>query len=285
MREMYGNNHANTKALHILVPGGNPNGLKIVGITGWSGKCYIVPRQSLKELKEHPDVEKPGLYILFGQDESSGDRLAYIGESETFLNRINSHDNHKDFWDVAVIFTGELNRAHVKYLEHRATSLAASAKRMQVQNKVQPQENSLSDYDKVSVDQYFENVQFILSTFYYELFDSLESSITDESLYFLKGKGFDARAKLVENGDMLVLAGSLASINESASFGGWSKAARTRFIEESTLLLKNDMYEFTKDVLFKSPSAAAATVSARSINGWTAWRDTNGSSLDFNVRK
>lgn len=277
--------HQQAKVIQLLVPTGNPNGLKIVGITGWSGKCFIVPRQKLKDLKEYPDIGKPGLYILFGQDEVTGHKLAYIGESETFFNRVNSHDSHKDFWDTAVIFTGELNRAHVKYLEHRATSLAVSAKRVKIQNKVQPQENSLSDYDKVAVNQYFENVQFLLSTFYYEIFDSIESSIADESIYFLKGKGFEATAKLVENGDMLVIAGGFASTKESPSFGGWSKAARARFIEESTLVLKNDTYAFTKDVLFKSPSAAAATISARSINGWTAWKDADGNSLDSNVRK
>jgi hypothetical protein len=274
------------KVLQILIPSGNPNGLKIVGITGWSGKCFIVPRQNLRELKNHPDIEKPGLYILFGQDELNTKKLAYIGESESFLNRITSHDSHKDFWDVSVIFTGDLNRAYVKYLEHLATKLAHDARRMDIQNKVLPQLNTLSDYDRITADQFFENLQFILSAFNYEIFDSIEESIQGDSTYYLKGTDFNAEAKLIENGNMLVLAGSIARIKETNSFGGWSKAARIRFIEDGTLRPINDTsYEFTKDTLFKSPSAGAATIAARSINGWTAWKDAAGNELDANVRK
>lgn len=40
-----------------------------------------------------------------------------------------------------------------------------------------------------------------------------------------------------------------------------------------------------KDYLFKSPSAAAATTTGRPINGWTAWRDESGNTLDSNLRK
>jgi len=274
------------QVLQILIPSGNPNGLKVIGINGWSGKCFVVPRQNLKELREHPDIQKPGLYILFGTDEVSGEKLAYIGESESFFHRVNTHDAKKDFWNIAVIFTGELNRAYVKYLEHRATALAKDAKRMNMQNKVQPQENSLSDFDKVAVEKYFENVRFILSALNYELFDVLEEAITDGSMYYLNGRGYKARAHLLDNGDMLVLAGGLASIKESASFRGWSKAARTRFLEEGRLRPYNEnMYELTKDTLFKSPSAAAATMSARSINGWWAWKDGDGRTMDEILRR
>ena len=94
-----------SKAIQILVPGGNPNGMKIIEVPGWSGKCFLLPRQNLKELKDFPDIDKPGLYVLFVFDEESGDDLAYIGESENFYNRITNHDSNKDFWDTAAIFT------------------------------------------------------------------------------------------------------------------------------------------------------------------------------------
>ncbi len=270
----------------MLVPEGNPNGMKIVELAGWSGKCFVVPRQSLKELKDRVEINQPGLYLLFGVDESSGDDLVYIGESETFFTRITNHDSNKDFWNTAVVFTGSLNRAFVKYLEFKATTLTYEAHRMVMQNKVQPQENSLSEFEKVTVEQYFENMQFILTTMGYEVFDKIEESITDSKLYYLKTEGSDARAQILADGSLNVLKGSIARIREADSFGGWSMGARKRFLEDGTFIEKGDgvSYEYAKDVLFKSPSAAAATTTGRSINGWTAWKDEGGRTLSEMVR-
>lgn len=271
----------------MLVPGGRPNGMKVVDIPGWSGKCFVVPRQSLKELKERSDVGQPGLYLLFGKDESSGRGLVYIGESESFYSRIANHDSNKDFWDIALIFTGGLNRAFVKFLEYRATDLAHKVGRMDMLNKVQPQENTLSEFEKVTIEQYFENVQFILQALGYEVFESVEQSFVDTMLYYLNIDGTKATARVLDTGELLVLKGALARIAETESFGGWSKAARQAFLHEGKMVVSDqhpESYEFVQDILFASPSAAAATLSGRSINGWTAWKDKDGKTLDENLR-
>jgi hypothetical protein len=84
----------------------------------------------------------------------------------------------------------------------------------------------------------------------------------------------------------LVLAGATALIRETDSFGGWSKTARERFLKEKKLVIKDaESYELTEDTIFKSPSAAAATLVGRPANGWTAWKDEVGNTLDDNVRK
>lgn len=276
-----------SKALQMLVPEGNPNGMKIIELAGWSGKCFIVPRQSLKELKDRSEINQPGLYLLFGVDEGSTDDLVYIGESENFYSRIANHDLNKDFWDEAVIFTGGLNRAFVKYLEYRATTLAHEVDRMIVQNKIQPQENTLSEFEKVTVEQYFENVQFILRAIGYEVFDSIAESISDTKLYYLKSEGANAKAQLLANGSLNVLKGSLARTREAESFWGWSKAARERFLQDGTLVDNGDgmSYIYTKDILFKSPTAAAVTTTGYSVNGWDAWKDEFGKTLNENLRK
>lgn len=276
----------NTKALQILVTNGNPNGLKVVELAGWVGKSFIVPRQSLKDLKNRPEITQPGMYLLFGFSEELGEMLVYIGESESFYSRIANHDANKDFWSTAVIFTGGLNRAFVKYLEYRTTTLAHEAKRMNVQNKVQPQENTLSEFEKVTIEQYFENIRFILSTFQYEVFEKIEDSYLDSTFYYLEAESVSAKAKALENGAMLVLSGAAARIRETESFTGWSKAARERFLKEGKLVIKDDQsYVLTEDTIFQSPSAAAATLTGRSVNGWTAWKDEQGNTLDENVRK
>ena len=204
-----------SKTLQMLVPEGNPNGMKIIELPGWSGRCFILPRQSLRELKDRSEINQPGLYLLFGVDEVSLDDLVYIGESENFYSRIANHDSNKDFWNLAVIFTGGLNRAFVKYLEYRATTLAHEASRMVVQNKVQPQENTLSEFEKVTAEQYFENVQFILGAIGYQVFDTIAESISDIKFYHLKAEDADAKAQLLEDGSLNVLKGSIARIRET----------------------------------------------------------------------
>jgi hypothetical protein len=157
---------------------------------------------------------------------------------------------------------------------------------MNVQNKVQPQENTLSEFEKVSVEQYFDTIKFILSTFHYEVFETVEESYIDNKLYYIEADGVSAKAKALENGALQVLVGATARIRESESFGGWSKNARTRFIEEGKLVHSDEnSYKLTEDIIFKSPSAAAATLTGRSINGWTAWKDEQGNTLDDNLRK
>lgn len=271
----------------MLVPEGNPNGMKIIELAGWVGKCFVVPRQSLKELKDRSEINQPGLYFLFGTDEGSANSLVYIGESENFYDRIDNHDTNKDFWSIAVIFTGGLNKAFVKYLEYRATALARKADRMVVQNKTKPLENALHEFDKVSVEQYFENIQFILEAFGYEVFETVAESISDLRLYHLIAGGSDAKAQFLADGSLNVLKGSIARIREAESFWGWSKAARERFIADGTFAEKGDgiSFVYTKDVVFKSPTAAAATTVGSPINGWTAWKDETGVTLDENVRK
>lgn len=276
----------NAKALQILVPHGNPTGLKIVDIPGWIGKCFVVPRQNLKDLKNRPEINQPGLYLLFGVDEETSENLVYIGESESFYSRISNHDANKDFWNTAVVFTGGLNRAFVKYLEYRATTLAYEAKRMKVQNKVQPQENTLLEFEKVTVEQYFENIRFVLNVFKFQVFEAVEDSYADSTLYHLKANGVKASAKILEDGSMTVFAGSIARRKEVGSFTGWSKTARERFLKEGKMVLKgDDSYMTTEDIIFKSPSAAAATLSGSPINGWISWEDEKGNTLDENLRK
>lgn len=268
----------------MLVPAGEPAGLKIIQLPGWSGKCFIVPRQDLKSLKEYEEINQPGLYFLFGVNEEEAQKLVYIGESESFFSRIANHDSNKDFWDTAVIFTGDLNRAFVKYLEYKATAKAKESGRMVVKNKVQPQENALSEFEKVSVEQYFDNLQFVLGAVGFSVFED-EVGHKENNLYKFAGKDISATAKFLSDGSLRVLRGSKARIAETSSFVGWAKAAREGFLKDGTLVKDGENYTYTKDVVFKSPSAAAATTAGRSVNGWTAWKDERGNSLDENVRK
>ena len=55
---------------------------------------------------------------------------------------------------------------------------------------------------------------------------------------------------------------------------------RKNLIEDGVLIKEGTIYKFSDDQIFKSPSAAAATVLARRANGWIEWKDEKGKTLD-----
>jgi Domain of unknown function (DUF4357) len=58
-----------------------------------------------------------------------------------------------------------------------------------------------------------------------------------------------------------------------------SLAARTRLIEDGTLINDRDHLKFVRDSEFSSPSAAATVVHGGSANGLLAWKNKSGKTL------
>ncbi len=262
-------------------------GLRLIEMANWSGKAFVVPRGKLKELRLRDDAAQPGVYILFG--EGTDKASAYIGQSENIVNRLFSHDTNReeDEWNITVAFFGELDSTLVKYLESASLDLAKKANRCEIFNIGGVNENRLSEAQKITAATYFEKMKLIMGLLGYPIFDVVSESIADNNVYILKAEGAEAKAQLLDDGSLNVLAGSIARMRETEAFGGWSRAARQNFLAEGALVEVGDgiSYIFTKDVVFSSPSAAAATVTGRPINGWTSWKDQNGNTLDQNVRQ
>jgi hypothetical protein len=55
---------------------------------------------------------------------------------------------------------------------------------------------------------------------------------------------------------------------------------RGELLAQGILRMLEGSLIFTKDHLFKSPSAAATTVLGRSANGWIEWKNSKGKTLD-----
>jgi len=265
----------------------NPKGLRLIEMANWSGKAFVVPRGKLKELKSREDANQPGVYILFG--EGTDRASAYIGQSENVVGRLFSHDATReiDEWNTALVFVGQLDSTFIKYLESVSLDLAKKADRYQIFNKGGVNENRLSEAQKIISNTYFEQMKLIIGFLGYPVFEIVSESVVGSKIYNIKAEGADAKAQLLEDGSLNVLTGSLARIRETDAFFGWSKVARQKFIEEGALVEVGDgiSYKFTQDIVFNSPTAAAATVTGRPINGWTAWKDASGNTLDDNLRK
>ena len=142
-------------SLRIFVADGDPDGLRIGDKSNWIGKALVFPRALLPQVKARPELAQTGVYLLLGpRPDGEGDML-YVGEGDPIRPRLESHYAQKDFWTRAIGFTtttaGQLNKAHVQFLESRLIALARAAKRMPLDNANQPAEPSLSEADRADM--------------------------------------------------------------------------------------------------------------------------------------
>lgn len=274
--------------IQFLIPDDNTSGIQVITVANWSGKAFVIPRGKLKEIKSRDEATWPAIYYLIGEGDNPARKLVYIGESESFLNRLLNHYGNKEFWNYAVVFVGELDRADVKYLENKSVALAKSVARHDIENHVEPLENTLSEAKKVAADDFFEQMKIVLSLLGLTLFEEVSAQDSNQR-YYLKTEAAEARGNLLENGEFIVYGGSKGRKREAASFQGkgFSSSLRHQLIAKKIIDwdFSDQSFALVEDYVFTSPSAAAATMAGRAINGWTAWRDSDGKTLDENVRQ
>ena len=121
------------KTIRLFLLNGSTNGLTTVELSNWTGIGVKVPRIKRKDYYSRAEFQKPGVYILLGKDENDKDQdAAYIGEAEVISERLSHHLANKEFWNEVIFFSSKdkyLNKASVKYLEHRLHDIANKAGR------------------------------------------------------------------------------------------------------------------------------------------------------------
>lgn len=143
---------AHGKDIRIYLSDGTVSGIRTAEIMNWTGRGMLVPRNKVEQVSEwSEELSGPSVYALFGTDEETGERRAYIGYSDKFLTRIKDHLTKKDFWRDFVVFHNKdkyFNSAHARYLEARIWNLAKKAKRYILDNDVSPPDAELSRPDR-----------------------------------------------------------------------------------------------------------------------------------------
>jgi hypothetical protein len=95
----------------------------------------------------------------------------------------------------------------------------------------------------------------------------------DDIMFVFATAGASATARETEEG-FVVLAGSTARRTPTETFPAGYLALRDQLIADGKLTdgQTSDLYTFTSDVVFSSPSAAASIVAARSASGPREWK-------------
>jgi len=273
-------------SLRIFVVDGDPDGLRLVERSNWVGKAMVFPRTLLPRIKQRAELGQTGVYLLLGpREDGEGERI-YIGEGDPIRPRLESHYAQKDFWNRAVCFIaapGQLNKAHVQFLEANLVRLAKAAKRLPLDNGNQPAEPSLSEADCADMQVFLENMLGMLPVLGIHAFEHAAAVTPSAAMTMLtcKGKGVLASGYEATQG-FVVKAGSLAAGTTVPSMQQHVRGCfdlRQQLIQNGVLQPDGNHFHFTQDYVFSSPSTAAAVVLGRSSNGRVDWKDSGGRTL------
>lgn len=152
--------------IRIFVPDGDPEGVRLIDRMNWTGLGLVFPRAKWLEVRQRPELQRTGIYILVGYSNQDDDLpTLYIGQADGVRGRIESHYTGKDFWDWGAVFvsnSGGLNRAHVTWLEYALVKRANEAKRCHLDNGNAPQEPALSEAEKADTRAFLKEILQIL---------------------------------------------------------------------------------------------------------------------------
>jgi hypothetical protein len=272
-------------SMRIFLPSGEPEGLRIVEKSNWTGQGLVFPRALLADARQRPELKRPGAYLLWGPGESAQLPRLYVGEGDGVLPRLDQHARNKDFWTHAAVFTSKdqnLNKAHVQYIEARLLALASEAKRCELDNGNVPQLPALSEADAADAEGFLADLLLCLPVVGVNVFEKAKATETAEERrdLLLKAKGIEARGTDSAEG-FVVRAGSSAVKAEVPSIHAYLVELRRVLVSKGVLTDAGDTYRLAQDYTFDSPSTAAGVLLGRSANGRIEWRDAEGRSLKW----
>ena len=120
---------------------GNPEGIIFSYMSNWTGQAIKLPRNLFADAKDISELNKPGIYFLFGsKDENPEDKLVYIGEANKLIERISQQlrDDDKSFAETIICFCSKdenLTVSHTKYLEQKIISQVSKSTQYSLVNK------------------------------------------------------------------------------------------------------------------------------------------------------
>lgn len=274
--------------IQIFLPTGDPKGIRIAALTTSIVQIIEIPRKLVEAFLEMPEAKHVGVYFLVGDDNQNDEPSVYIGQTGDLSTRLREHDKDlkKGSWTrvlVATSLTHSLTQTHALFIEWRSIQQAKEVSRYSVKNGnngSKPHTPTPLAADCVVI---FDIMRMLLTTLGQPILEPLSSTNEKANvpdLFYLKSANYDATAEYTPEG-MVVLKGSKARVSLAPSLNGSSSEKRRAvLVEEGALILVGDSYEFTKDVLFKSPSAASDAVVGASSNGWQLWKAGTGKTLD-----
>jgi len=292
------------RSINIFLLDGDPNGIRVAQIMMSTIQAIAFRRNKLGEVrKTFPEIGRPGVYILIGEDENEPDRqLAYIGESEGVGARLSYHNSNelgrdaKGFWTDTVVLISKdenLTKSHARYVEACLIRSVGGNPRWSLPNARRPSQDAgkLPLPDRAAMEEFVDQTKTLVGALGWDLFREMrgrsveatpvvralsETALVGSPLFFLRGEGFAAEMELGPSGNFVIKAGSKARVRTTTTIPRGTTALRNTLLEKGVLHSESDFLVFTSDYSFSSASAAAATVIGASANGRILWKLPDG---------
>ena len=274
-----------SKKVEIIFHNGQPDGIRSIRKNLSTMTTYVVPRPLLSEAKSVTGVNKPGIYYLISETDDSSIAQIYIGQTRNGITRLDDHNRSKDFWNKAVLFLADsktFTLDMISGLEKFAIQKAMESKRYTVMNSVVPK-YEIDEYDLASVEEIYDEIQFIMATLGYKMYNA-KDSLNESSILHTTRNGIQALG--IYNGEKFdVLEGSEISGHTLKRVPASIERQRQTAIKNGDVVEKDGKLYLMVSISFSSPSYAAAFVYGTNANGWTEWKDKDGKTLDQIYRK
>lgn len=235
-------------------------------------------------------LKQSGVYFLFGTDDE--DRaIVYVGQAgsrkngEGLLLRIREAHPSIEYWTEAVMFTTSNNSfgpTEISYLENRFYNMAVQVGRYVVKNGNDPNPGNITEETESELEEFIDYAKIVMGALGYKIFeplgspayppDALEDGEREEQILYFSWGTAKATGKRTSDG-FVVFRGSTIRLTENPSCPQRAIKDRQVYADE----IKDGMLR--EDLLFPSPSAAAAFVSGASVNGLLSWKNRDGIAL------
>lgn len=275
------------KSIHILLPTGNPKEVRKAEIKTRAIEVTQYSRKFLAENNLIPDGK--GVYVLLDKINKEIPEI-YIGKGvvKKRLNNHKSESNGKDFWNYAVTVhlktENGFNESQIAYLEYYFIQKAKKLKNSTLnENKQNPENPKLDEGDICDLHDYIDNIELLFSTLGLKVFEEIKDKEGEKHTFICKGAHNAFAEGIYTDDGLLVYKGAKFRKNPAPSFQYITK--RDDIINSGILVDKGEYLELTKDYLFGSPTVASNIILGSPKNGWIAWIDYNGNTLDSIYRK
>lgn len=273
-----------SKKLETIYHNGQPDGIRSIRRNLSTMTVYVVPRPLLTEAKTISGINRPGIYYLINESDDNTIAQIYVGQARNGIARLDDHNRSKDFWNKAIMFLADsktFTLDMISGLEKFAILKAQESKRYKVENTVVPK-YEIDEYDIASVEEIYDEIQFIMGTQGYKM-DDAKSSINEADVLHTTRNGITAFG--VYDGEKFeVLEGSQVNLDKKVNLERYNKQ-RTELLESGSISEISGKYYLNVVLDFNTPSGASDFILGGSTNGWTEWKNKDGKTLDDLFRK
>lgn len=273
-----------SKKLEIIYHNGQPDGIRSIRRNLSTMTVYVIPRPLLIEAKNISGINRPGIYYLINESDDNTIAQIYIGQTRNGITRLDDHNRSKDFWNKAIMFLAD-NKTFtldmISGLEKFAIVKAQESKRYKVENTVVPK-YEIDEYDMASVEEIYDEIQFIMGTQGYKM-DDAKASMNQADILHTTRNGIEAFG-IYDGEKFEVLEGSQINIGKEVKLERYNKQ-RDELIKNGSISQIDGKYILNVILDFNTPSGASDFVLGGSTNGWTEWKNKDGKTLDELFRK